>query len=72
MSLLLVRDEAGVQLSIADDGVGFDLTSARQPAPPARGAGLLGMEDRVTTVGGRFQLSSHVGQGTRIEIEIPL
>jgi signal transduction histidine kinase len=50
---------------VVDDGQGFDSTHAR-------GLGLLGMEERVTHLGGRFQLQSEPGHGTRVRIEIPL
>jgi two-component system, NarL family, response regulator NreC len=44
-------------LSVLDDGQGFDSTHTR-------GLGLLGMEERVTHLGGRFQLQSEPGHGT--------
>ncbi len=61
-----------VQLTINDDGIGFD------PAqPPARrkgqgGLGLLGMRERATYVGGTLTVKSVHRAGTEIEIRIPL
>ena len=61
-----------LQLTINDDGIGFD------PAqPPARrkakgGLGLLGMRERATYVGGTFTVKSVLRAGTEIEIRIPL
>jgi len=61
-----------VQLTINDDGIGFD------PAqPPARrkgqgGLGLLGMRERATYVGGTLTIKSVRRAGTEIEICIPL
>jgi signal transduction histidine kinase len=57
------RDDA-FQLSIRDDGVGG--------ADPAKGSGLIGLHDRVEALGGSIDLSSAVGEGTRIVIEFPL
>jgi len=61
----VVEESGRIHLSVADDGQGFD--SAR-----TRGLGLLGMEERVTHLGGRFHLQSDPGRGTRLRIEIPL
>ncbi|MBC8097280.1 MAG: sensor histidine kinase [Akkermansiaceae bacterium] len=61
-----------VQLTIHDDGTGFD------PAqPPARrtgqgGLGLLGMRERAAYVGGSLTVKSGQDAGTEIEIRIPL
>jgi signal transduction histidine kinase len=52
-------------LSVLDDGQGFD-------SAHTRGLGLLGMEERVTHLGGHFHLLSEPGRGTRLRIEIPL
>jgi signal transduction histidine kinase len=54
-----------IQLSVADDGQGFD-------SAHVRGLGLLGMEERVTHLGGHFELHSEPGYGARLRIEIPL
>jgi signal transduction histidine kinase len=61
----VVEESGRIELSVTDDGQGFD--SAR-----TRGLGLLGMEERVTHLGGRFHLQSDPGHGTRLRIEIPL
>jgi len=61
----VVQENARIHLSVADDGQGFDSTHTR-------GLGLLGMEERVTHLGGRFQLQSEAGHGARLRIEIPL
>jgi signal transduction histidine kinase len=61
----VVQESGRIRLSVADDGLGFD--SVR-----TRGLGLLGMEERVTHLGGRFHLQSEPGHGTRLRIEIPL
>lgn len=56
-----------VQVAVRDDGVGFD-TSVR-----ARSAyGLVGMRYRVEAEGGNLTLVSAPGQGTRIQVKLPL
>ena len=61
----LKEDSNQCILSITDDGVGFD--PKRQ-----RGMGLLGMQERVTQLGGRFAVESSPGNGTAIRVELPL
>lgn len=55
----------GIMLSIQDDGRGFKPEFDR-------GLGLLGIEERVTHLGGRFRLESEPGRGTLIDIALPV
>jgi signal transduction histidine kinase len=50
-------------VTIADDGAGG--------ADPANGSGLRGLVDRVDAVGGRLQVTSPPGQGTRLRAHLP-
>jgi signal transduction histidine kinase len=50
--------------TIADDGIGG--------ADPSAGSGLTGLADRVDALGGRFDLDTPGGGGTRIKVELPL
>jgi signal transduction histidine kinase len=50
-------------LSIEDDGIGG--------AKPRRGSGLAGLSDRVDAHGGRLNIASAAGKGTRVEAELP-
>lgn len=55
------------QIILADNGAGFDPASAR-----AGGHGLKNMRQRLERVGGRFDLSSQPGRGTRVTLAIRL
>lgn len=57
---------AGLALTIADDGVGFDVDQAWQ-----KGLGLLSMRERLEQVGGSLDVQSHVGAGSRLSIYVP-
>jgi signal transduction histidine kinase len=57
-------DEDGVRIEVVDDGVGG--------ADPAKGTGLRGLADRVELLGGRLDVDSPVGEGTRIRATLPL
>jgi signal transduction histidine kinase len=51
-------------VTIADDGAGG--------ADPRRGSGLRGLADRIGAVGGRLELHSPPGSGTRLRAELPI
>ena len=53
---------------IEDDGDGFD--SNRIFANTA-GLGLIGMSERIKSIGGRFDIQSNSGKGTRLCVELP-
>jgi signal transduction histidine kinase len=61
-----------VIVKIKDDGRGFDSGSLQLPDTPFLGLGLIGMADRTALVGGDLRIYSRPGEGTQIEIEIPL
>ena len=52
-------------LRIQDDGTGFQVRQVK-------GLGLLGMEERVTRLGGTFGIDSEIGGGTILTVELPL
>jgi signal transduction histidine kinase len=64
----LRRDAREVTLTVADDGRGFDRASTGW----RRGLGLASMEERALALGGRFELESRPGAGTRLEVSVPL
>ena len=60
-----------VRLDVRDDGQGFELLGS--PGDFAYGGkfGLLGIEERVQLLRGRFQVQSGKGQGTTIRVDLP-
>ena len=54
-------------IRVEDDGVGFDPTQVR-----TRGHGLAGLALRVRMVGGRLEIDSAPGRGSRVEARVPL
>jgi signal transduction histidine kinase len=53
-----------LRLSVRDDGVGG--------AAPGKGSGLVGLADRVEALGGTVRVHSPAGQGTRLQIDLPI
>jgi signal transduction histidine kinase len=70
--LVEVGVEAGeLHVAIEDDGKGFDLASvARREGRPHWG--LLGITERAELLGGGARIDSSPGDGTRVDIRIPL
>jgi signal transduction histidine kinase len=67
-SVTLNVDQGDLQLRIIDHGIGFDSTSLR--AQP--GLGLSSMEERVSLAHGKLSIVSALGQGTTVEMRVPL
>ncbi|MBX3741298.1 MAG: sensor histidine kinase [Akkermansiaceae bacterium] len=59
-----------VILSVEDAGVGFVLPG---PEEPLKGHfGLRGMKERANQIGAKLEVTTRVGEGTRIEVRVPL
>lgn len=67
----LQRTPSAITAYMEDDGCGFDVAAVMAPNGPDNGAGLLGMRERITLLGGRFTIHSAPGAGTRLFFEIP-
>ena len=66
-TLRLATTPHAIRLVIEDDGVGFDTSEM----PPGR-YGIVGINERTKLLGGCLELSSSPGEGTRIDVTIPL
>jgi signal transduction histidine kinase len=60
-----------LQVSIEDDGAGFDLSSVISDYPRL-GLGLAGMWERAQGVGGQLVIESRPGMGTAVTLTLPL
>ena len=56
-----------LHIMISDDGLGFDSNNVRNYAN-----GIKNMNKRIIEMGGKIELETAVGKGTKIEFEIPL
>jgi ligand-binding sensor domain-containing protein/signal transduction histidine kinase len=64
VDLSLVYNGDSVQLSVADDGCGFDMKDKH-------GMGLRSIRERVSSIRGTVQIQSAPGQGTRLLVQVP-
>ena len=67
----LHRTTNGVELTVRDDGAGFDVDAARTRASQGASLGLVGMEERVSLAGGSLDVRSTAGKGTEIHALFP-
>jgi signal transduction histidine kinase len=71
-TVLVQLSESGgvIRIEIEDDGRGFE--PSRVSHAERRHFGLMGIEERVEILGGKVQIESAPGKGTRITLEVPL
>jgi signal transduction histidine kinase len=67
----IARDSDGIRCTIRDDGIGFDADSV-MARKGERGFGLIGMRERLTTIGGTLEINSAAGRGTEVVIRVPM
>ena len=65
VTITVTQEPDRLLLSIQDDGRGFN-------PPQERGMGLIGMEERVSALGGRLVVESAIGEGTLLRVALPL
>jgi signal transduction histidine kinase len=64
----LRRDQEDVCLIVEDDGVGLENHAGND----GRGLGLLGLQERLGLLGGRLEVETAAGQGTRLVLRLPV
>jgi CheY-like chemotaxis protein len=73
-AFLLVEEREGyLQIVVEDQGVGFDLLAmaTQQPSPLSSKFGLFSIRERMNAMGGRLELHSAPGEGTRATLILP-
>lgn len=66
VTITLASTAAQLEMTIADNGVGFDTTTK------AKGIGLRNMQNRLQFYSGEMHILSAPGEGCRLEISVPL
>ncbi|HKB88014.1 MAG TPA: PAS domain S-box protein [Ignavibacteriaceae bacterium] len=64
----LSQNKSFVNLTITDNGKGFDVQRALRQAAKGESLGLLNMQERVELIGGKFSIKSIKGAGTSIKV----
>ena len=68
VELILQHNAAEIQLTIEDNGIGFDPSALNNQIGHY---GLLGMQERVKAAQGSFELQTHPSAGCRLKIQFP-
>jgi signal transduction histidine kinase len=63
--VILKVEGSDLVAEISDDGRGFELEAVP-------GVGLSSMQERATVVGGKLEVESEVGRGTRVRLRVPV
>jgi PAS domain S-box-containing protein len=72
VNILLTYSHPKLICTIKDDGVGFEQTEGMVPfGSGKKGIGLLGMRERVGSVGGTMDIRSKNAEGTMLRVELP-
>ncbi len=72
VSIELTQTVQVLHLTIQDDGSGFDVEAAYHSALVGASMGLISMQERVLLIGGRMEIESSIGQGTKLHASFPL
>lgn len=72
VTLKLSRQNSSIIASVSDNGMGFSLQEVTRQKGEKAGFGLVGMRERVSSVGGSLDILSGLRKGTEIVVRIPL
>ncbi|MCK5269489.1 MAG: PAS domain S-box protein, partial [Sedimentisphaerales bacterium] len=61
-----------IKISVEDNGGGFDTSQIRPASKQAKGFGLFSLRERLSYQGGKLDIKSNIGRGTRVTITAPL
>lgn len=61
-----------LSLVVSDDGRGFNLDAVKERGIRGDSLGLSGMQERVSLLGGSFEVRSEVGKGTTLKVQVPI
>jgi two-component system sensor histidine kinase UhpB len=68
----ITQEGGAVRVSVRDNGRGFDAPAVLRTPWQDRGLGLAGMQERMLLLKGSIKIESVAGEGTRIEIAVPV
>ncbi|HLI09727.1 MAG TPA: histidine kinase [Ktedonobacteraceae bacterium] len=72
ITLFLFKLEEQLHIGIGDNGIGMPISSSSSPSPAGYRQGLIGLRERAALLDGLVTIESRPGEGTQIDIVIPL
>ncbi|MFH1372136.1 MAG: PAS domain S-box protein [Planctomycetota bacterium] len=72
VKVTISRDNNDIKVIVEDDGKGYDVAATNERAIKRKGLGLFSVRERLTHIGGKFEIESKRGKGTRATLTAPL
>ena len=70
-SILLQKSGGSIKITVQDDGTGFDVSAIDRASKKGGGFGLLSIRERISYIGGRFEIETGKRQGACICLSAP-
>jgi len=70
VSVIKADDE--IQVTVEDDGKGFNVSALHARSSRSKGLGLFSVRERLTHIGGKLEIESAHGKGTKVTLCAPL
>jgi PAS domain S-box-containing protein len=71
-SIAMRRIDGSLRVSVSDQGIGFDPKTTSSPGEAGRGFGLFSVRERLELFGGRMEIESAPGRGSRVTLLVPI
>lgn len=72
LTILIQYLPQSFQLTIADDGIGFDLKAINQQEMSLSGAGIRNIQRRIALIGGTIEINAKLNEGSKFILNLPL
>ncbi|OIJ12540.1 hypothetical protein BKP37_14025 [Anaerobacillus alkalilacustris] len=72
VSVIIMKNGQMISVIIEDDGIGFQVEEVLNKDPSKYNLGIRGMQERVSLIGGTFNIESEIDEGTAVMVKIPL
>ncbi|MBI2831851.1 MAG: PAS domain S-box protein [Chloroflexi bacterium] len=71
VAVIITFTEHGVRLDVVDNGVGFSTPPASSDFTVSGHLGLISMQERAQLLGGKLEIQSSPGKGTKVTLSVP-
>ncbi len=71
VQIVLDMQDDMVEVTVEDDGSGFDVNEALASARQRKTLGISTMQERVEMLGGKIHFESSIGRGTKVRLDLP-
>jgi len=71
-NVTITLEDARIEMIISDSGKGFDPQKIADWSLVGNHFGIIGMKERIESLGGKFSITSNIGQGVTLKASIPI